>query len=429
MSNIFLKDSVFGELKYENVYEFFEGPKFFSVTNEINSLFVVYWLGDFDDFEKWIIIPISAERLESLERKRIDIRSVLMHQEQKKYYQLDIFYEDERVVALALDSSAVSNNMTLPQSGLFISSVLPVLANGKIGKAIEFSTHEIHVEKTKSSTDPLVLSGVSKLFECFNNLYSSIIKSFDEKDLMRPVAGRPGSFVLSFQAEKMQTVEPLLKELNDLIGLKGDIVSFIKNNKIDVQMLSALFDSVVNTSSSFELKNNYTDEIVLTVRKTDAEFYSTALAKMSAQVVGGYQVPQANLIDQVFKIVELKWKGIYLDLISTGLDPRHILYYIHAGKILGLLNENGSISAMGQQLAESDHEKRLRIAARGFEASHCGWAWIQWSQAKNLSELDPTTAEPFLFDMCLSLSDKTKKRRASTLRQWCEALQPAYREL
>lgn len=49
MSNIFLKDSVFGELKYEKVYEFFEGPKFFSVTNEINSTFAVYWLGDYDD--------------------------------------------------------------------------------------------------------------------------------------------------------------------------------------------------------------------------------------------------------------------------------------------------------------------------------------------------------------------------------------------
>ncbi|PWD68933.1 DUF6575 domain-containing protein [Pectobacterium versatile] len=429
MSNIFLKDSMFGELKYENVYEFFEGPKFFSVTNEINSLFVVYWLGDYDDFDKWVVIPISAGRLESLERKRIDIHSVLIHQEQKKYYQFDVYYEDERVVESELDSFSVSNNMTLPQSGLFISSVLPVLANGKIGKAIEFSTHEIHVEKTKSSTDPLVLNGVSKLFECFNNLYSSIISSFDEKDLMRPVSGRPGSFVLSFQAEKMQKVEPLLKELNDLTSLRGDIVSFIKNNNIDAQMLSALFDSVVNTSSIFELKSNYTDEVILTVRKTDAEFYSKTLANMSAQVVGGYQVPQANLIDQVFKIVELKWKGVYLDVVSTGLDPRHILYYIHAGKILGLLNENGSVSALGQQLAESEHEKRLRIAARGFEASHCGWAWIQWSQAKNLSELDPSTAEPFLFDMCLSLSDETKKRRASTLRQWCEALKPSYREL
>lgn len=152
------------------------------------------------------------------------------------------------------------------------------------------------------------------------------------------------------------------------------------------------------------------------------------MIKMAVQVVGSYQIPQANIIDQVFKIVELKWRDKHLNLISTGLDDRHILYYIHAAKILGFLNSNNSVSALGQQVAESDHEKRLRIAARSFESSHCGWAWITWSQAKNLSELDPKTAEAFLLEKCLSLSVTTIERRASTLRQWVEALKPAYQE-
>lgn len=429
MNNIFLKDSMFGTLTYQNIYEFFEGPKFFSVKNEIDSIFVVYWLGDYEEFDKWVVIPISFERLEHLERKRIDIRSVLMHQEQKKYFQFEIYYDDEHVDVTVLNAVTVTKNMKLPESNLFISSVMPVLPNGKIGKEVEFSTHEIHVEKTASATEPLVLKGVSRVFECFNDFYSSILRAVDEKDLMRPISGRPGSFVLSFQAEKMQQIEPLLQELNALLLARGDIIGFIKRKSIDVQMLSALFDSVKETSSSFDLKNNYTDESVLVVRKSDAEFYSDQLAKMSAQVVGGYQVPQANLIDQIFKIVELKWQDKHLDLVSTGLDERHILYYIHAAKILGFLNERGGVSALGQQLAESEYGKRLRIAARSFEASHCGWAWIQWSQVKNLTEIDPGTAEQFLNEMCLSLSSKTKKRRASTLRQWYEVLKPAYREL
>lgn len=428
MNSIYLKDSIFGELTYQNIYEFFEGPKFFSVTNEIDSTFVVYWLGDFEDYDRWLVIPISNERLEYLERKRLDIRSILMHQEQKKYFQFDIYYDDESVKVESFESSLVATHITLPESNLFVSSVLPVLDNGKIGKEIEFSTHEIHVEKSISATEPLVLKGVSKLFECFNDFYSSILKAFDEKDVMRPVSGRPGSFVLSFQAEKMPQVEPVLKELNDLIMIRGDIVDFIRRKNIDVQMLSALFESVLNTSSSFELKSNSTDEIVLTVRKTDAEFYAATLTKMSVEVVGGYQVPQANLIEQVFKIVELKWQDKHLDIVSTGLDVRHIMYYVHAAKILGFLSENGAITALGQQLAESEPERRYRIAARSFEASHCGWAWIKWSQVTNLSELDPATAEQFLLERCLSLSDKTKKRRASTLRQWCEALKPSYRE-
>lgn len=429
MSNIFLSDTILGTLHIKNVYEFFEGPKLFSVTNEVDSLFVVYWIGDEEDFDKWILLPISKARLEHLERKRIDINSLLHYQEQSFCFQLNLPYDDSSdPIFKRMSSDDFRQSIKLPKVGLYISSVMPMLPSGKLGSSIEFSTHEIHVEKTATSTEPLVLKGVSKLFECFNDFYSSIMKSFDEKDIMRPVSGRPGSFVLSFQADKMHQVEPLLQNLNELILSRGDIVSFIKRNKIDVQMLSALFENIIETSSSFELKSNTTDELVLIVRKTDAEFYSGVLSKMSVQVVGGYQVPQANLIDQVFKIVELKWKDKHLNLISTGLDERHILYYIHAAKILGFLNSNNSVSALGQQVAESNHDKRLRIAARSFESSHCGWAWITWSQVKNLSELDPSTAEAFLLDKCLSLSVKTMQRRAATLRKWVEALKPSYQE-
>lgn len=430
MSNIFLKDTRLGTLYIKNVYEFFEGPKLFSVVNEVDGLYIVYWIGDEDEFDKWIILPISKTRLDHLERKRLDINSMLSYPEQKICFRINLPYDEGlEPVFIKLSTDDMKQSIKLPRAGLYISSVMPMLATGKLGVCIEFSTHELHVEKTVTSTEPLVLKGVSKLFECFNDLYSSILMSFDEKDLMRPVSGRPGSFVLSFQAEKMQQIEPLLKELNDLVLARGNLVDFIKRKNIDVQMLSALFESIVQTSSSFELKSNTTDELVLIVRKTDAEYYTHALAKMSAQVVGGYQVPQANLIDQVFKIVELKWQDKHLDILSTGLDERHIQYYIHAAKILGFLNSNASVSALGQQIAESAYDKRLRIAARSFESSHCGWAWITWSQARNLSELDSSTAEAFLLDKCLSLSDKTKKRRASTLRQWCEALKPSYQEL
>lgn len=429
MNNIFLADSKFGTLTLKNIYEFFEEPRFFSVTNEVGGIFIIYWIGDEDDHDKWYIIPISAERLELLERKRIDLYSSLVYQEQKTFYQVNIPYDDESEEYIKISADCIVGKIKLPKTGLFVSGVTPVLASGKLGKEIEYSTHEIHVEKTAASTEPLILKGVSKLFERFNDLYSSILKSLDEKDLMKPVSGRPGSFVLSFQAEKMQQIEPLLKSLNSIILVRGDLLGFIKKNKIDVQMLSALFESVIETSSSFELKSNSTDELVLIVRKIDAEFYINGLLRLSAQVVGGYQVPQANIIGQVFKIVELKWHDKHLNLLSTGLDDRHILYYIHAAKILGFLNESNSVSALGQQLVESNDEKRLRIAARSFESSHCGWAWIMWSQAKNLSEVDPNTAEAFLLEKCLSLSDKTKKRRASTLKQWCEALKPSYQEL
>lgn len=430
MKNLFLKDTRYGSLYIKNIYEFFEEPRFFSVSNEVGGLFIVYWIGDDDDYDKWFIIPISKDRLEHLERKRIDINAALTYQEQRVYYQVNIPYDGSvEPEFFKLESASIAETIKLPKSGLYISGVTPVLETGKFGAEVKFSTHEIHIEKSSSGTAPLVLSGVSKVFEKFNDLYNSILKAVDQKDSMTPISGRPGSFALSFQAEKLESFEPLLNGLSSLILKKLDIIPYIKSNAIDIQMVTALFQSVIDTSTTMELKSNTTDDVVFLLRKSDAELYIGGLARLASEYVGGYQVPQANIITKVFKIVQLKYEDKYLDITTTGLDERHVQYYIHAAKILGFLTEGGSVTALGQQLSEAADETKLKIAARSFEASHCGWAWVMWSNAKNLSGLTADTAEAFLKDKCLSLSAKTIRRRASTLRQWCEALQSSYQEL
>lgn len=431
MNTLFLEDTQFGSLRYKNIYEFFEEPKFFSVINEVGCLYIIYWIGDEEDFDKWYIIPISQERLEFLERMRIDIYSALVYQEQKVFYQINIPYDDEyKPELIKYNASDILTKIKLPKAGLYISGVTPVLDTGKLGSLVQFSTHEVHIEKITKSSSPLAVSGVSKIFEKFNDFYNSILMSVDQKDVMTPVSGRPGSFVLSFQAEKLELFEPLLKKLNDLVLYKKDITNYIEQNNIDVQVLYALFQSVIETSSSMELKSNSTDEIIFNLRKSDAEIYIKSLAKMASQYVGGYQVPQADIPSKIFSVVELKLTDKHLDIASTGLDERHVLYYIHAAKVLGFLNENGSVSALGQQLVNtSDDDSKLRIAARSFESSHCGWAWVMWSDAKDITGIDPKTAEQFLFDKCLSLSRETMIRRARCLRRWCEILRPHYRSL
>src|SRR5471032_2439947 len=106
MNNIFLTDSKFGTLVLKNIYEFFEEPRFFSVSNEVGGLFIVYWIGDEDDYDKWYVIPISPERLELLERKRIDLYSSLVYQEQKTFYQVNIPYDDESEEYIKLSSDS-----------------------------------------------------------------------------------------------------------------------------------------------------------------------------------------------------------------------------------------------------------------------------------------------------------------------------------
>lgn len=427
MKNNFISDSPFGCLTFKSIYEFFEEPRFFSVTNEVGSLFLVYWIGDEEDFDKWYIFPVSKGRLELLERKRIDINSCLVHQEQKSFVHANLPYDDKDSAKFETKNTAeITNLIKLPKPNLFISGVTPVLETGKLGKPVGFSTHEIHIEKsTKSHTD-LELNGISKVFERFDDFYSSILNAAGEKDKMKPVSARPGSFILAFQAEKMHNFEYLLRNLFEQILYKRDLSTFIKNNNIDVQVFATLLRSVIETNTKMELKNNDNDEVIFTLHRADADFYIQDIAKMASQYVSGEQVPQANILDKVFKIVELKWQAKQLNFQSTGLEERHIFYYVRAAKVLGFLDENGAVTVSGQQLVESDEVTKLKLTARSFESSHCGWAWVNWSNASDIRGINPDTAEEFLLAKGLALSASTLNRRSSTLKQWCEILQKNY---
>lgn len=430
MSNVFLPNTMMGTLRYKRVYEYFEEPRFFSAENEVSSLFVVYWIGEDEDSDSWYIIPVSPTRLDLIERKRVDIRSVLVEQEQSFFYEVRAPYDRKIDPTWNVKDVSRVYDYALPAQGLFISSVVPVLENGRIGEAIKYSTHEIHLEKSsKKSAGNLVLSHVSNVCDCFSDLYDSLLEFSGLKDKLRPVDARPGSFILSFQAEKLTAYEEVLRELSGLIERRADIVDYIKNNGIDIQAFSNLLQSVVSTGTNMELKSNQTGEVIFLLTKAGAEFYLKVISRMSTLAVGGHQIPQADTLDKVFKVVEVKWSGEPCTVINTGLQERHIFYYLHAAKVLGLLDTNSKVTAIGQKLVQSERETQYKIAARCFEVSHIGWAWINWSEVENLSQIDPDSAEKFLLEQCHSLSKDTIVRRSRTLRHWGNELKEKYTPL
>ncbi|HDU8042129.1 TPA: hypothetical protein RGJ92_003329 [Cronobacter sakazakii] len=427
MSNIFLPNTMMGTLYYKKVYEFFEEPRFFSVENEVNSLFIVYWIGEDDESDSWFVVPISPARLELIERKRIDIRDALINQEQHFFYELKAPYDRSVKPEWDVKSIEQIHDFQLPASHLFISSVAPVLANGRIGEPIKYSTHEIHLEKSsKSSSHNLVLSHVSNVCDRFSELYEGLLEYTKEKDKLRPVDARPGSFILSFQAEKLSAYEDILKTLSSLMEKRVNIFDFIKNNGIDIQAFSNLLQSIVSTGTNMELKSNQTGEMIFVITKAGASYYLKDITRLSNLTVGGHQIPQADLLDTVFKVVEVKWSGEPCTVVNTGLNERHVYYYQHAAKVLGLLDSYGKVTTVGQQLVQADNNLKYKIAARCFEVSHCGWAWINWAEVENLSQLDPDSAEQFLLEQCHSLSRDTVIRRATTMKKWCRELKDNY---
>ncbi|EPT3190462.1 DUF6575 domain-containing protein, partial [Yersinia enterocolitica] len=415
------------------IYEFFEEPRLFSVENEVGSTYLVYWIGDDEHFDNWFIIPISRLKLSHLENKKIDIRSVLINQEQKSFYKARIPFDPNVDFHFYSQSAELINSIVLPIDGLFISDVIAASRSTARIDANELSvaTHEIHIEKSCSKSNKskgLLLDHVTRVCESFNDFYDSLLSTFDISGGIKPLAARPGSFILAFSAEELPSLEVTLSNLNQLILHKRDIKPFLKQHDIDIKSFSALLSSIVDTSTCMELKSNLNDEVIINIRKSDAVFYLKDMSRLALQYVSSYQVPQANDLEKLFRLVSMTWNGDEITSKTLGVDERHVLYYRHAAKVMGFFESNGAITALGQQLAEANEERKFRIAARSFESSYCGWAWINWSGVEDLAGLNPNTASMFLLQNCASLSTSTAKRRSSTLSTWCEMLQPYYNE-
>lgn len=430
MSNIFLSSKMLGTLCYKRVYEFFEEPRFFSVENEVSSLYIVYWVGQDKSSDSWYVIPISPSRLNLIERKRLDIRTSLIEQEQHFFYEVKVSYDPEQDAVWETKGVDRISEYALPNNGLFVSTVVPVLPNGRIGEPVAYSTHEIHLEKSsKKSAQNLVLSHVSNVCDRFSELYDRMLETAKIKDKLRPVDARPGSFILSFKAEELHLFEDMFKELSRLIESRVDIVPYLIEKSIDIQSFTSLLQSVVETGTNMDLISNQSGEMNFVLTKAGAEFYLKNLTRLSSLTVGGHQIPQADVLSTIYKLVEVVWSGDALSPMNTGLQDRHIYYYKHAAKVLGFLDRFGKVTASGQKLIQSDDITKHKIAARNFEVSHIGWAWINWAEVANLSQLTPESALEFLSAQCHSLSRDTIERRSVTIKHWCAELQKHYEPL
>lgn len=135
------------------------------------------------------------------------------------------------------------------------------------------------------------------------------------------------------------------------------------------------------------------------------------------------QIPQADMLETVFRVLELTATGAAITPRNLGVVQRQVLYYSHAAKVLGFLDKDGEPTPAGWRCLAADPATRLRCAADGLERSSCGAAWARWAGKRSVADVTPETAAEFLADTS-SLADSTVERRAQTLQAWHEQLWP-----
>ncbi|WP_422450686.1 MULTISPECIES: DUF6575 domain-containing protein [unclassified Endozoicomonas] len=62
-------------LKPWEIFDFFEGPRFYSCKNQTGQIYLVHWVDDINDCDVWLYSKVSFEKYCALKNKKIDIRS------------------------------------------------------------------------------------------------------------------------------------------------------------------------------------------------------------------------------------------------------------------------------------------------------------------------------------------------------------------
>lgn len=431
MKKVFIKSSIHGDLYFRSVYDYFDGPKLFSVISNRGKLLLVYWIDEDDDDYTWVAIDINRSRLLALEKKSIDIFSILNEKEDKIYYRIVTPFNKNLPTRIESVVGKISDEIMMPDRGIHISMVENYLADIEFNEIIEagimHADYSLHIDRPKGSKSPIDFSSISPVFETMNELFKDFISLFDLHDKLLPVSGKPGSFIVDFNSNKFNLIEDNLKELTNRIIRRVSIGPFIKENKIPLQALEKLFTHISNFNLVIDLSNKNTEDQFMKISKIDADFYLKEISRLSSLDLSSWQVPQADTFNRIFNLVENVWRNGFLDREATGLSDRHIAYYEDAAILLGFISDTGTVTSVGQQMILASDEVKFSIAAKCFENSHCGWTWVMWSEVENISQINPETAKKFLDECALTLSEETKKRRSRTLKTWCNSLQQHYK--
>ncbi|EPP7233173.1 DUF6575 domain-containing protein [Shigella flexneri] len=109
-----------GDLYMGEVFEYYDGPKLFTLNKKDSEepLFLSYWIGDEKEYQSWVIIPVNKERISRYKNNEIDFLNFLNVLNEKELYRLDFMYKSGEDVISRMTSKDVSL-IAWPKEGLY----------------------------------------------------------------------------------------------------------------------------------------------------------------------------------------------------------------------------------------------------------------------------------------------------------------------
>lgn len=405
-------NTLLGKLRIIEVLNEPDEPHFFIVENASGNYYIVFQVYDLETETLWLYASVSESRIEEVMRGKITLRQIYTEPEDEILFKVCTSDRRETIVEPIKPAQLEPNlllpleQFSLPQKSFFAEEAL-------VGDSSDGTDHEIIINrpKAKKATPFESLASVATNWSQLIHAFLGVPPVSVDISL--------GSLKVKLRTEAGNQLPNFFKVLGNLIQsptaqLIRESLSHEERKRLEL-LLTSLQQYKLTLYSKIAF-----DEIQYSVElsHTQTKELKSILLDINSQNVDSIEVPQADDLDKVFKIVELVREGETNLDYHLALSPRQVRYYQQAAKILDLLSNIDSVTSRGLFFLNLPVSKRYKMALLLFESSSVGFAWLRFCAVSSALELNPESAENFLRSQDINLSITTLKRRARTLACW-----------
>lgn len=427
--NTLPKDTILGRLKIFEIYDEFFGPKCFSVKDELQQLYLVYWSGDYDNgaCTKWVYMPVSTKILDELLRE--------------EYTFHEAFTNSKRLMLIStfVDEKQYTQIEPLPKKNIDSANLPPKDFSIDPDEIQSFSPEakwdfNLRIAK-KTGNDSPADRAVTDALDSFSEIIKSLMveDGTRKKPSIYPLTADYGSFDVKLGSSDQGRAAVAIELLESLLADESELENKLEEYNIDPYRLKNLLDIVSINKLDLTLKSKTSNILKkpIFINAVKLKPIIEKLEKVTLTIIDSLKVPQANCLDRVIIIVKHRIeRGELKHQLIDGIgSQRQVQYHTHAARCLGLLNQDNTVTTAGRVLAQKcNKDAQYEFLADRVESSDFGWAWMQWAGVKSISELDPYSSKEFVEKCVKGLERTSINRRASSLTTWIKLLKPYRRD-
>jgi len=332
------RNTVLGNLKLAEVFQYFDGPKLFSCFNTTGQYYLVFWLGDDGNKDSWLYVPISSPRLSMARSGTISLKNICLNSENEYVFKVETITTDFEKSTITYLKSSELKDEDLPAEDAYLNlpaETIPKLEESVIIRA-ERSIRDVvdlSLRVEGENRSDIAVNILGKALVNVQALIESIVyakagyvsrfgrtpKHLSEKARLNVIGVFPSSFGIRLEAENQSDmfgeseVYDALKDFNNLIvaGINAEKLKLVLSDlggKVAARYAILLDSMAANLT---DLKVNWASPKF--PGKSQSSEIGYRNAKLTAQIL-------YSTLDQFIETIKINCDLVGLDVHTKKFD-------------------------------------------------------------------------------------------------------------